>query len=317
MSLKFYVCAALAAFSLSAFSQNATEHYVEKIVIPYSAGGITDLYGRLLASKLSVIQGKPVIADNKPGGGASIGSASVANGPADGKTILLGSVGSATNPYMIRQLSYKPENLRPIAKVASSPLILFVRSGLPGDLNKLLEYASTPKGQLSFGNSGAGSSPNLAAALFAKENGLKVTHVNYRGTSAAMNDLLSGQLDGYFDTAQAMRYVETGKIHPIAVASSKRIELAPDVPTFAELGKKNIEAESWWGIFVQKNTSEDFVSKINESLKSIVQSDEVKQQAKEMGAIADYKDEAQFKKFFVNEGNRWGAIIKEEKLTSE
>ncbi|AIT25229.1 tripartite tricarboxylate transporter receptor family protein [Bordetella holmesii 44057] len=114
--------------------------------------------------------------------------------------LLLGSVGTATNPAMIRALPYDPNDLVPVAQVAISPLVLYVRASLPNQLPELIDYARQSPGRLSFANSGVGSSPNLAAALFARELGLKVTHVSYRGTSAAINDLLGGQVDAYFDT---------------------------------------------------------------------------------------------------------------------
>ncbi|GFN26848.1 hypothetical protein ADE_25460 [Achromobacter denitrificans] len=295
----------------------AAEAPVERIVVPYAVAGVTDLYGRVLAERLAATQGAPILVDNRPGGGAAIGTSYVAKSPPDGRTLLLGSVGTATNPAMIKALPYDPRDIVPVAQVAVSPLILYVRADLATDVKQLIDYArKSPRG-LSFANSGVGSSPNLAAALFARELGLQVTHVSYRGTSAAINDLLGGQVDAYFDTLQAMTHVKAGRIRALAVAAPERLEQAPDLPTLDELGVRDVYASSWWGIFVASGTQKENVQALQKRLRAVIDEPIVQQRAREMGAIAVYRDQADFQRFFDSEVARWSAIIAAEKLSAQ
>ncbi|WP_338880227.1 tripartite tricarboxylate transporter substrate binding protein [Achromobacter veterisilvae] len=306
----------LAAASVAAASV-AAEAPVERIVVPYAVGGVTDLYGRVLAERLAAAQGAPILVDNRPGGGAAIGTSHVAKSPPDGRTLLLGSVGTATNPAMIKALPYDPRDIVPVAQVAVSPLILYVRADLATDVRQLIDYArKSPRG-LSFANSGVGSSPNLAAALFARELGLQVTHVAYRGTSAAINDLLGGQVDAYFDTLQAMTHVKAGRIRALAVAAPERLEQAPDLPTLDELGVRDVYASSWWGIFVASGTSKEGVQALQKRLRAVIDEPIVQQRAREMGAIAVFRDQADFQRFFDSEVARWSAIIAAENLSAQ
>lgn len=290
---------------------------VERIVVPYAVGGITDLYGRVLAEQLQAGQKSSVLVDNRPGGGGAIGTAFVAKSKGDGRTLLLGSVGTATNPAMIKALPYDPRDIVPVAQVAISPLILYVRSGLPQDLPGLIAYAKQQPGRLTFANSGVGSSPNLAAALFARQLGLQVTHVSYRGTSAAINDFLGGQVDAYFDTAQAMPHVQSGRIRAIAVAAPERLAEVPNLPTLDELGVPDVHASSWWGIFVAADTPQPVVHALQSRLRHVVESPIVQRRAAEMGAVAVYRDQAAFQAFFDSEVKRWSAIIAAESLSAQ
>ncbi|CAB3859508.1 Bug family tripartite tricarboxylate transporter substrate binding protein [Achromobacter anxifer] len=308
------LCMAAASAAATAVAAGAV---VERIVVPYAVGGVTDLYGRVLAERLAGTQAAPILVDNRPGGGAAIGTSYVAKSPPDGRTLLLGSVGTATNPAMIKSLPYDPRDIVPVAQVAVSPLILYVRADLATDVRQLIDYArKSPRG-LSFANSGVGSSPNLAAALFARELGLQVTHVSYRGTSAAINDLLGGQVDAYFDTLQAMTHVKAGRIRALAVAAPERLELAPDLPTLDELGVRDVYASSWWGIFVPSGTPPESVQALQARLRTVVEEPIVQQRAREMGAIAVFRDQPAFQRFFDSEVTRWSAIIAAEKLSAQ
>jgi len=317
---KTWLVAAASSFlcNLTAWSAplpGATQ--IERIVIPYAVGGITDLYGRLLAEQLQADQTLPILADNRPGGGGVIGTTFVAKSKPDGRTLLLGSVGTATNPAMIKRLPYAPQDIVPVAQVAISPLILYVHANLPQDIRQLVEYAKQNPGRLTFANSGVGSSPNLAAALFARQLDLQVTHVNYRGTSAAINDLLGGQVNAYFDTLQAMPHVQAGRIRAIAVAAPTRLADAPDLPTLEELGVHDVHASSWWGIFVPAKTPAPVMQALQARLRKAVENPVVQQRARAMGAVAIYRDQTAFQAFFDSEIKRWNAIIAAERLSAQ
>lgn len=307
----------LACAAAAAQAADSADAQVERIVVPYAVGGITDLYGRVLAEQLQEGQKQPVLVDNRAGGGGAIGTAFVAKSKGDGRTLLLGSVGTATNPAMIKALPYEPRDIVPVAQVAISPLILYVRSGLPQDLPGLIAYAKQEPGRMTFANSGVGSSPNLAAALFARQLGLHVTHVSYRGTSAAINDFLGGQVDAYFDTAQAMPHVQSGRIRAIAVAAPERLAQVPDLPTLDELGVRDVHASSWWGIFVAAGTPQPVVQALQSRLRQVVENPVVQQRAADMGAVAVYRDQAGFRAFFDSEVERWSTIIAAEKLSAQ
>lgn len=308
------VCMSMAGMAPAAYAAGAA---VERIVVPYAVGGVTDLYGRVLAERLQADQASPILVDNRPGGGAAIGTAYVSKSVADGRTLLLGSVGTATNPAMIKSMPYDPRDIAPVAQVAISPLVLYVRADLAADMKTLLANARKKPGGLSFANSGVGSSPNLAAALFARQVGLEVTHVSYRGTSAAINDLLGGQVDAYFDTLQAMTHVKSGRIRALAVAAPERLDQAPDLPTLDELGVKDVYASSWWGIFVPTKTPKDQVDSLQARLRKVIDDPVVQQRAREMGAVAIFRDQAAFQRFFDSEVARWSDIIAAEKLSAQ
>lgn len=314
----FMACAAICLSAAGMAGQaGAAGAAVDRIVVPYAVGGVTDLYGRVLAERMQAEQGSPILVDNRPGGGAAIGTAYVAKSTADGRTLLLGSVGTATNPAMIKSMPYDPRDIVPVAQVATSPLVLYVRADLATDLSQLLAYGRKTPGGLSFANSGVGSSPNLAAALFARQAGLAVTHVSYRGTSAAINDLLGGQVDAYFDTLQAMPHVKSGRIRALAVAAPERLAQAPDLPTLDELGLRDVHASSWWGIFVPAKTPKEQVQSLQTRLSKVIDDPVVQQRASEMGAVAIYRDQATFQQFFDREVARWGEIIAAEKLSAQ
>ena len=308
------VCVSMAGMAPVAHAAGAA---VERIVVPYAVGGVTDLYGRVLAERLQADQASPILVDNRPGGGAAIGTAYVAKSVADGRTLLLGSVGTATNPAMIKSMPYDPRDITPVAQVAISPLVLYVRADLAADMQSLLANARKKPGGLSFANSGVGSSPNLAAALFARQVGLEVTHVSYRGTSAAINDLLGGQVDAYFDTLQAMTHVKSGRIRALAVAAPERLDQAPDLPTLDELGVKDVYASSWWGIFVPAKTPKEQIDSLQARLRKVIDDPVVQQRAREMGAVAIFRDQAAFQQFFDGEVARWSDIIAAEKLSAQ
>ncbi len=313
-ALMAWMAVCLSTVSAVPASMAATTN-IERIVVPYAVAGVTDLYGRVLAERLQADQTHSILVDNRPGGGGAIGTSNVAKSPADGRTLLLGSVGTATNPAMIKNMPYDPRDILPVAQVAVSPLVLYVRADLATDVKQLIDYArKTPRG-LSFANSGVGSSPNLAAALFARQLGLEVTHVSYRGTSAAINDLLGGQVDAYFDTLQAMTHVKSGRIRAIAVAAPERLAQAPDLPTLDELGVRDVYASSWWGIFVPAKTPAATVQDLQDRLRKVIAEPIVQQRALEMGAVAIFRDQPTFQQFFDSEVTRWGDIIAAEKLS--
>ncbi len=231
--------------------------YPEKqvtIVVPYPPGGVTDVYGRALAQRLSQIWGQPVVVDNKPGGGTVIGTQLVSRASADGYTLLLTSYGYTSNPVLKKSLPYDPKALTPLYLLGTSANMLVINPNLSvKTLKDIITLGKEKPGALIFGSSGNASSPHIAAELFAMEAGVKMTHVPYKGTGPAMNDLLGGQIMGIFDGPSAMPRVRAGQLHAVAIASAQRHPAALEVPTFRELGI-DLVFGSWFGFFVPTGT---------------------------------------------------------------
>ncbi|MGO1768195.1 hypothetical protein CAP48_06355 [Advenella sp. S44] len=281
------------------------------IIVPYSAGGITDQIGRILANKLGQTWKQPVVVENKPGAGAAIGTAAVANGKADGYQLLIGSVGMVTNQFMLKSLPYKPEDLEPLLQISEAPNVLYARSSLPvTSVSELVEYARKNPGKLTFANAGIGSSPHLAAALFQDKAKISATDVPYRGTSAAIADFLGGQVDAYFDTMQSMPYVRQGKLTVLGVAAQKRVPSHPEVPTMAESGIPDVLAGSWFGVFIPAKTPETIKAEISRAIADAMQDSQTRNKIEGLGTVIQVRDRQQFKQFLDQETQRWGSLIK-------
>ena len=281
------------------------------ILVPYSAGGITDQIARILADKLGKQWEQPVVVENKPGAGAAIGTAAVANGKADGYQLLIGSVGTVTNQFMLKSLPYKTQDLQPLLQISEAPNVLYVRSSLPvKSVTELVDYAKKNPGKLTFANSGIGSSPHLAAALFQDKAKISITNIPYRGTSAAIADFLGGQVDAYFDTMQSMPYVKQGKLTVLGVAAQKRVPSHPDVPTIAESGIADVLASSWFGVFIPAKTPDAIKTEISNAITEAMQDRQTTQKIENLGTVIQVRDRQQFKQFFDKETQRWGELIK-------
>lgn len=309
---KAVLLTAMLAFIPAAMAQAAT--FPEKpvtLVVPYSAGGITDQIGRILGDQLGKKWKQPVVVENKPGAGAAIGTAMVTNGKADGYQLLIGSVGTVTNQFMLKTLPYKTEDLVPLIQISEAPNVLYVRSSLPvKSVNDLVTYARKNPGKLTFANSGIGSSPHLAAALFQEKAGISITNVPYRGTSAAIADFLGGQVDAYFDTMQSMPYVKQGKLKVLGVASEKPVPAHAEVPTIAQAGVPDVIASSWFGVFVPAKTPQAVKAQIAEAITHVMQDPQTTAKIENLGTVIQVRDQQQFKQFFDTETRRWGDLIK-------
>lgn len=287
-----------------------------QLVIPYGPGGLTDNLGRLYAARLKDAWNQSVIVDNKPGAGAALGAAYVAHATPDGHTLLLGSVGMVTNPFMFKRLPYKSEELVPVSLAATAPNVLYVHPSIPAkNIKELVEYAKKNPGALSFASAGVGSSPHLAAALFAAKAGIDVLHVPYKGTGAAITDFLGGQVKAYFDTMQSMQYAKEGKILALAVATEKRIAQAPNLPTVEESGVADgVFSSSWFGYFVAAKTPIAIQNQLAQALLTIARDKEFQQKISVLGVIPEVEDAAGFGRFLKRESDKWGEVIRSNKI---
>lgn len=243
----------LAGVAAPAQADKFPDHAVT-IVVAYAPGGVTDLYGRVLARKLSEMWGQPVVVENKAGGGTTIGTQYVARAPANGYTLLLTSYAYTSNPILMAKLPYDPAALTPLMLLGNSHTMLVLTGNSPmKTLEDVVAKARSAPGAFKVASSGNASSPHISAELFAKAIGAEITHVPYKGTGPAMNDVLAGQVDGIFDGPASMPTVRAGKLRAIAIAAPSRHPAAPDVPTFREKGIDLIFG-SWFGFFVPTGT---------------------------------------------------------------
>ena len=282
------------------------------IVVPYPPGGVTDVYGRALAQRLSQIWEQPVVVDNKPGGGTVIGTQLVSRASADGYTFLLTSYGYTSNPVLKKSLPYDVKALSPLYLLGTSDNLLVINPNLPvKTMNDIVALGKSKPGALTFGSSGNASSPHIAAELFAIETGVKMTHVPYKGTGPAMNDLLGGQIMGIFDGLSAMPRVQAGQLSAIAIATAQRHPAAMEVPTFRELGI-DLVFGSWFGFFVPTGTFGDIQNTIIAGIELALKDPTVISAIEKTGLRYANLKQQDYQKFLDAEEARLRRLIKTE-----
>lgn len=313
--------AALAAAPLPAAAQAWPAKPV-RLVIPFPAGGATDILGRLLAQKLGAALGQQVVIDNKPGAGGTIGSDLVAKAPADGHTLLLAtssthSIGPALNPKMPYDAF---RDFAPIAHAANAPSVLVVGAGFPkGNALDLIKTLKANPGKYNFGSSGIGTYPHLSAEMFKwRAGGLYVVHIPYRGTGLVVTDLIAGQITFLMDSiVSAQTHIKDGRVRALAVTGAQRSSALPDVPTFTELGVPGLAFSNWFGFFAPAGTPGEVVQRLNRELNSIMRAPEVVERLRQLGADAATGTPEAFAKVIRDEHDSWKAVIQRAGIKAE
>lgn len=313
MKKLLHLCAAVISASVITTTTTAAEDYPRQpvtIVVPYAPGGVTDAYGRIIADYLGRQWKVPVIVKNEAGGGTMIGTSAVARAEPDGNTILLTSYAYTSNPILRKDLSYDKDAFRPVMLLGNSRnmLVVSARSDLH-TLDDVVAKAKKSPGNLRLASSGIASSPHIAAELWARAVGVQITHVPYRGTSPAMNDVFAGEVDGIFDGPSAMPNVKAGKLRAIAIASEEPHPFAPGVPTFRELGV-DLVFGSWFGFLVPKGTPDAIVDKLNADLRRAVEDPTVKAAIDKTGLLLSVGSPEQFSDFLDYESERLQKLAK-------
>jgi tripartite-type tricarboxylate transporter receptor subunit TctC len=284
-----------------------------KLVVPYPAGGATDVIGRIVADRLSALWKTSVVVENIAGAAANIGMDRVAKGPTDGSTLFMVPPQIAINQYLYAKLAFDPEkDFVPIAQVASLPNILVVKKQLTEvkTVKDLIDYAKANPGKLNYASSGNGTTIHLSAELFKAMTGTSMNHIPYRGSAPAVNDLIGGQVDLMFDNATSIvGQVKANAVTALGVTSLKRSPLLPDLPAVADT-VPGYDTAAWFGVGVRAGVPEDVISKIEEATRTIAQEAVVKERM--AGVIADpvVSDRKTFNEFIVNERKKWGTLIK-------
>jgi tripartite-type tricarboxylate transporter receptor subunit TctC len=290
-----------------------------KMVVPYPAGGATDVIGRIVADRLQAMWHTSVIVENISGAGGSIGMDRVAKGPTDGTQILVVPPQISINQFLYPKLAFDPEkDLIPIAQVASLPNILVVRKGLEvNSVKELIAYAKANPGKLNYASSGNGTTIHLSAELFKRMAGIEMNHIPYRGSAPAVNDLVGGQVDLMFDNATSIiGQVRGGTVKPLGVTTLNRSPLLPDLAPVAET-LAGYDTSSWFGIGVRAGTPNEIIDKIEQAVRAVTQEAVVKERMAAVIADPVVSDRKTFGEFVVAERKKWGTLITDLKIRLE
>jgi tripartite-type tricarboxylate transporter receptor subunit TctC len=286
-----------------------------RLVVPFPAGGGTDIIGRELTQKITEGSKWTFIVDNKPGSGGNIGIDNIAKSPADGYNLVLGQTSNlAINPSLYAKLPYDPaKDLTPISMVASAPLALVVAVNSP--LRTLADLVATAKArpdQINFATSGNGTVAHLATELFKKEANIKLTHIPYKGAAQGLNDVIGGQVEVYVSSIPTLiGHIKGGKLRALAVTSLKRVDDLPEVPTIAESGYKGFEAVTWFGVLGPAHLPKDITVRLNAEINKALQTPELKKKLGDQGADVAGSTPEQFSKLVRDDIVRWGVVVRE------
>lgn len=318
MAVAAVVAAALPAAVLA---QGAYPNRPVTLIVPYPAGGANDAVGRLIGQKLAETLGQPVVVDNRPGAGTTIGAALAAKAPADGYTLVLGSLAShAVSPHLIPTAGYDAvKDFTPIGLIGVAPIVATVNKESPyTTLKSLVDDAKKRPGEVMYGSSGNGSPLHLAGELFANAAHVNMTHVPYKGGSAHTMDLIGGRLSVIFDTTTgAMPMIKGDKLRPIAVASPTRLAELPNVPTFAEAGYPGFEVSGWYALYAPAKTPADVVARLSADLGKVMSMPEVDTKLRGLAVKPSYGTPLELASFTQSEFSKFGKVIKASNIKAD
>lgn len=290
------------------------------VVVPFATGGTTDAIARTMGQELSKSLGQPVVVENKPGAGATIGADHVAKAKPDGYTLLLGAVHHTIASSVYKKLPYDfQRDLAPVTTVALVPNVLVVNPNVPAkNVQELVALAKKSPGKLTFGSNGNGTGQHLIGAQFEMASGADLMHVPYKGSGPLTIDLLGGQIDMSFDTVTpVLSHIRAGKLRPLAVTTIKRSAALPDVPTLDEAGLKGFDQGTWFGVLAPAATPKDVVARLNAEIVKIVNSPDFRKRMDEIGAVPIGNSSAQMAAQIKADTERYAKLVKEAKVTVE
>ena len=321
-----YVCAAgesCAAAGMSA-AENAFPKYPTKpirMLVPFPAGGPTDILARIVALKLGEALGQSVVVDNRGGGGGTIAAVAAARSPADGYTLLLGGITTlALAPHMHATLAYDPRrDFAPISQTSLQPVLLMVHPAVrAASVGEFIELAKSRPGQLNYATSGAGGSGHLAGELFKITTGVMVVHVPYKGAAAALNELIAGQVQSMFGTPlAAVPHIKSGKLRALAATGARRTPALPEVPTFAEAGVAGYDASSWNGLVAPAGAPPQLVDRLSAEIANVMRAPNVLDRLAADGAVPVSSTPAEFAAFIRSEDAKWGKVVRHAQIRAD
>jgi tripartite-type tricarboxylate transporter receptor subunit TctC len=286
-----------------------------RLIVPFAAGGSTDIIARVVGQKMGESFGQQIVIDNRPGAASSLGTELAARAIPDGYTLLMGTPGLAINPSLYSGVNFHPvRDFSSIVLMACVPLMIVVHPSLPvQNVQQLVALAKARPGALNYASNG--SSTHLTAELFMQRAGISIVHVPYKGSALATNDLIAGHVQLAVDNIlSALPHVKVGKLRALAVTTAKRAPSAPQTPTLAEAGFAGFDASSWFGLVAPANTHKDIVGQLSARAQKALQSSEVREKLTNIGAEVVGGTPEQFGAFITTEHERWAKLIKERNI---
>ena len=310
--------ASFASFAVPLFMTGAVEAQsyparTVRLIVPFAAGGSTDIIGRTVGQKLNELWGQPVVVDNRPGGSTVIGTDIVAKAPPDGYTLLVTPAPFTIVPSLATKLPYDPtKDFEPITLINTTPLVMVVNPGVPAkSVKELIALAKSKPGALNFGSSGSGGSNHLAGELFNAMAGVRMVHIPYKGNAPALTDLLGGHVDlVYNGLTSALPFIKSGKLRALGVTSLNRAGALPDLPTLDESGLKGFQAVAWNGLTAPGRTPKDVIARINADVVRIVKAPELIERLKAEGSDPVGNTPGEYAAFLHDEIGKWRKVIK-------
>ncbi len=289
------------------------------LVVPLAPGSTTDVAARLIAKRVSQTLGAQIVIENKPGAGITLGSGSVAKSPPDGYTLLISTVGLAVDP-ILKKVPYDAErDFAPISVLITAPMVLLVSPSLGvSTLREFLDRYKNSK-DLTFASGGAGTLPHLSGELFKAKSGIAMRHVPYRGGGPALTDVIAGHVQLMFGTPVTKQNIDHGDVRALAVAAPHRIDILPDVPTFAEAGlpMPEIDAGAWFALLAPAGTPKDIIEKLYEHFSAALKDPEVREGMHKLGLVAQGSTPDEFARFLHEEIERWPPIFARAGVTAQ
>jgi tripartite-type tricarboxylate transporter receptor subunit TctC len=312
---KWLMAATMAVVCGTALGADVYPSRAIKFVVPYPPGGITDLMARLLQAPMQTRLGVPVVIENKAGAGGNIGTDMVAKAAPDGYTILLAASGPmAVNSTLYKSLPYDPlRDFAPIIQISALPMVLEVHPSVPAkDLKSFIELVKSKPEAFSFASAGNGTPQHLVGELFNTVAGTKMQHIPYKGAGPALNDVIGGQVPVMFDIlGSSLQYINTGRLHAIAVTTAARSAVVPQLPTLAESGLANFDFFTWHGIVAPAATPKPVIDKLNQTINAIFASPEFKKRWEDLGTPIIGGSPEKFGALIRSETVRLGKIVKQ------
>ena len=290
------------------------------LIVPFAAGGTTDVLARAVGQELSRSLGQPVLIESKPGAGATLGADFVAKAKPDGYTLLMGAVHHTIATSAYKKLPYDfQKDLQPITIVALVPNLLVVNPAVPAkNVSELLALAKASPGKLSYGSAGNGTAHHLIGAQFEGMGGVQLLHVPYKGSGPLVTDLLGGQINMSFDTiTPVLSHIKAGKLRALAITTNKRSPALPEVPTLDEAGLKGFNLGTWFGVLAPAGTPREIVSRLNTELVKIIHSPEFKKRMDDIGAEPVGNTPEQMAQQIKDDTERFAKLLKDAKVTIE
>lgn len=312
------VCAAAALLALagSAAAQAPWPSKPIRFVVGFPAGGTTDVMARMVGTPLQKALGQPIVVDNKPGASGNIAAAETIKAAPDGYTLMVAPISVQTaNPSLFKPALNPERDLRPVASLGYAQLYLVTKKSLPvRTAGELVALAKASPGKLSYGSGGPGTQMHLVGELFKQQAGIDTVHVPYKGAAPALQDVLAGQIDYYFDPATGFQHIREGRAKLLAVSGTKRSPFFPDAPTLTEAGVNGVELGNWFGVFAPAGTPPEILARLGSEIAKAVALPEVRQRFAELGVEAIAQDAPAFRKTIVDETQVLTTLIRERRI---